>query len=165
MVTWADVAGGVSSVEHAIDPAMSAVPAGTVTGPGQAAPTIAPTEAGVLGHFGQLASDFGHGLSQEGLMGLLDPVGMMDRQEAQHELRGNDASGIATEAGLGGNTRDRDNADVQRWEHQAVGLGTHEHDATPNENAYRRARAAIGATGGATALPGDAGMAQRASYD
>jgi hypothetical protein len=83
-----------------------------------------------------------------------------------HQLRGqDDASGIATEPGLGTNTRDRDNADVQRWEHQAVGLGTHEHDATPNENAYRRARAAIGARGGATTLPGDAGMAQRASYD
>ena len=86
MVSWADVAGGISSVEHAIDPAMAEPVAGTPTGPGRAAPTIAPTSGGVFGHLGQLASDLGHGIGQEGLMGLLDPVGMMDRQQAQRDL-------------------------------------------------------------------------------
>jgi hypothetical protein len=41
---------------------------------------------GVLATLGQEAGDFTHGLEQEGLAGLLDPSGMMDRQAAQREL-------------------------------------------------------------------------------
>jgi hypothetical protein len=41
---------------------------------------------GLLGSLTQSVSDFGHGLAQEGLQGLIDPTGMMDRQLAQREL-------------------------------------------------------------------------------
>ncbi|MCA9678169.1 MAG: hypothetical protein H6708_16030 [Kofleriaceae bacterium] len=326
---------GLSSVEHAIDPAMAAVTPGQVTGPGRAAPTIDGTPEGVLGHLGQLAGDFGRGLSQEGLSGIFDPIGMLDRQEAQRELRGNfdiidpahppapgtaapnqiseeefertarlysdirldrthmhfgidemtdadqgqyqrdmmgqigrilqtgtgremidglahnpldhdltfhahrdasgaidnsnanaepttteadastpgvgasvdlninpgndstivgratdpwrdqrgdvtlfhemthawhelrgtdDASGPVTAPGLGGSTRDADRGDIQAWEHQAVGLGAHAGDTSPNENSYRRERARIGAAGGAGVVPGDVGMPLRGDY-
>jgi hypothetical protein len=328
-------AGGLSAVEHWLDPAQAEPVAGTPTGPGRTAPVIPGTEAGVLGHLGTLATDLGRGLGQEGLMGLLDPVGMMDRQQAQRELAGNfeiidpahppapgtaapnqvtqeefertarlysdirldrthmhfgigemsdadqdqyrrdmmgqmgrimqtgtgrelidglahnplghdltmhahrdstgaldmtnanaepvtgetdastpgvgsavdlninpsndhtvvsratdpwadqrgdvtlfhemthawhelrgtdDASGPVTAPGLGGSTRDADRGDIQAWEHQAVGIGSHAADTSPNENSYRRARALIGAHGGPTVVPGDVGMAQRGDY-
>ncbi len=41
---------------------------------------------GGLGDFGQTIGDFGRGLAQEGLSGLIDPKGMLDRQQAQREL-------------------------------------------------------------------------------
>jgi len=44
------------------------------------------SDGSVLGGIGQFVGDFGRGLSQEGLGGLLDPAGMMDRQNAQREL-------------------------------------------------------------------------------
>lgn len=40
-----------------------------------------------FGTLGQTIGDLGRGLGQEGLSGLLDPSGMMDRQAAQRELR------------------------------------------------------------------------------
>jgi NleD-like pathogen effector protein (putative zinc metallopeptidase) len=40
-----------------------------------------------FGQMGQTLGDLGRGLSQEGLGGVLDPAGMMDRQAAQRELR------------------------------------------------------------------------------
>jgi len=48
-----------------------------------------PEDAGPLGGLpgiGQMVGDFGRGLSEEGLTGLLDPSGMLDRQAAQREL-------------------------------------------------------------------------------
>jgi Effector protein len=329
-MSWQGAAEGISSVEHWLDPALAEPVAGTPTGPGRTAPVIPGTQAGVMGHLGQLAGDLGRGLGQEGLMGLLDPVGMLDRQEAQRELRGNfdiidpahppaagtaapnqiseeefertarlysdirldrthmhfgvdemteadqgqyrrdtmgnigrilqtgtgremvdglahnplghdltfhanydssgalnmnsantepttnehdastpgvgadvdmninptlhytgagwrdrrgdvvtfhemthayhelrgtdDASGPVTAAGLGGSMRDANRGNVQAWEHQAVGIGTHAGDATPNENKYRAERAQIGAHGGATVVPDDVGMPQRIDY-
>lgn len=41
----------------------------------------------IMGTIGQTIGDLGRGLSQEGLSGVLDPAGMMDRQAAQRELR------------------------------------------------------------------------------
>src|SRR5690606_27378866 len=52
------------------------------------------------------------------------------------------------EAGLDGTERDANDGGIQRWEHQAVGLGNHEHVTGPTENRYRRERAQIGAAGG-----------------
>lgn len=43
-------------------------------------------ETSLLGRLGQTLGDFGRGVSQEGLGGMLDPRGMMDRQAAQREL-------------------------------------------------------------------------------
>ncbi len=48
-----------------------------------------PDDAGPLGGIpgiGQTIGDFGRGLADEGLAGLLDPAGMLDRQAAQREL-------------------------------------------------------------------------------
>jgi hypothetical protein len=42
---------------------------------------------GILATLGQEAGDFVHGMEQEGISGLLDPAGMMDRQAAQRELQ------------------------------------------------------------------------------
>jgi hypothetical protein len=41
-----------------------------------------------FGRLGQGIGDVGRGLSQEGLGGILDPFGMMDRQQAQRDLSG-----------------------------------------------------------------------------
>jgi hypothetical protein len=41
---------------------------------------------GLWGQVGQFVGDVGRGLSQEGIGGLLDPGGMMDRQQAQRDL-------------------------------------------------------------------------------
>ena len=41
---------------------------------------------GLFGQVGQFIGDVGRGLSQEGIGGLFDPVGMMDRQQAQRDL-------------------------------------------------------------------------------
>ena len=46
--------------------------------------TTAPPESNA---FGQTLGDFGRGLAQEGLSGLIDPAGMLDRQAAQRELQ------------------------------------------------------------------------------
>ncbi|MCB9559182.1 MAG: hypothetical protein H6709_23955 [Kofleriaceae bacterium] len=89
MTDWQWWADGIGAVEHAIDPALAEPVANTPTGPGRGAPSIAGTEDGVLGHAGQLLADLGRGLGQEGWLGLLDPVGLLDRQQAQRELRGN----------------------------------------------------------------------------
>ncbi len=40
------------------------------------------------GSIGQGIGDFGRGLSQEGIGGILDPGGMLDRQQAQRDLAG-----------------------------------------------------------------------------
>jgi hypothetical protein len=42
----------------------------------------------VMGGLGQSVGDFGRGMLQEGVLGLLDPQGMMDRQAVERELRG-----------------------------------------------------------------------------
>ena len=44
------------------------------------------SDGSLLGDIGQTIGDFGRGISQEGLAGLLDPSGMMDRQDAQRDL-------------------------------------------------------------------------------
>ena len=94
-----------------------------------------------------------------------DVIMFHEMTHAYHELRGtDDNSGIVTGPGLGGSMHDANLGNVQSWEHQAVGIGTHEHDTTPNENAYRAERARIGAHGGATVVPGDVGMPQRVDY-
>lgn len=46
----------------------------------------APQPDSVFGRIGQGIGDFGRGLQQEGLSGLLDPAGMIDRQQAQRDL-------------------------------------------------------------------------------
>jgi NleD-like pathogen effector protein (putative zinc metallopeptidase) len=43
-------------------------------------------QTSLFGRVGQTLGDLGRGLSQEGVGGLLDPAGMMDRQAAQREL-------------------------------------------------------------------------------
>ncbi len=70
----------------------------------------------------------------------------------------------AGEAGLDGTERDANRGDIQRWEHQAVGLGRHRNDAGPNENRYRRERAEIGAAGGPGVVEGDVNMPERGHY-
>lgn len=57
----------------------------TAESPQQCAPEDA-GPLGMLGQFGQTVGDFGRGLSQEGLSGLLDPSGMLDRMDAQRDL-------------------------------------------------------------------------------
>lgn len=47
---------------------------------------LAAGETSLLGSLGQTVGDLTRGVSQEGLGGLLDPTGMMDRQAAQREL-------------------------------------------------------------------------------
>ncbi len=68
---------------------------GLVAGRDYSAPTAeqpqmcTPEDAGPLGGIpgiGQTIGDFGRGLAEEGLSGLLDPSGMLDRQAAQREL-------------------------------------------------------------------------------
>ena len=55
----------------------------------QGAPRGGQSDGTFLGDLGQTLGDVGRGLSQEGLGGLFDPSGMMDRQSAQRELAGN----------------------------------------------------------------------------
>ena len=112
-----------------------------------------------------------------------DVVMAHEMTHALHQVRGDeDQSGPVQpgEQGLNGSNRDANAGNIQRWEHQAVGLGNHGNDTTPNENAYRAERAMIGTAGGAGAvhtLPGDianmfgvnwgtndANMAQRGAY-
>lgn len=50
------------------------------------APAQAPQPHDPLSQIGQTVGDLGRGLAQEGLAGLLDPVGMMDRMQAQRDL-------------------------------------------------------------------------------
>ncbi|MGN6104042.1 MAG: M91 family zinc metallopeptidase [Kofleriaceae bacterium] len=64
-----------------VHPDPEALPSGS-TSPVQAGGLTAPPQSPV----GQFLGDLGHGLSQEGLSGLLDPAGMIDRQRAQREL-------------------------------------------------------------------------------
>jgi len=45
-----------------------------------------PQPTSLWGRIGQGVGDLGRGLSQEGLGGVLDPQGMMDRQQAQRDL-------------------------------------------------------------------------------
>jgi hypothetical protein len=73
---------GVSDFVHGFegDPAMYAN-----GGPHPAAQAQHPD--GVLATLGQEAGDFLHGFEQEGIGGLLDASGMMDRQAAQRELK------------------------------------------------------------------------------
>lgn len=52
----------------------------------QGAPLPHTSDGSLLGDVGQTLGDVGRGLSQEGIFGLLDPVGMMDRQDAQRDL-------------------------------------------------------------------------------
>jgi hypothetical protein len=47
---------------------------------------VAEEPEGVWDRIGQSVGDFHHGLAQEGASGLLDPSGMMDRQQAQRDL-------------------------------------------------------------------------------
>jgi hypothetical protein len=44
------------------------------------------SDGSFFGDVGQFVGDIGRGLSQEGIGGLLDPFGMMDRQDAQRDL-------------------------------------------------------------------------------
>jgi hypothetical protein len=60
-----------------------------VTGPNLPAPAVPQTDAQAKGVLGQGIGDFTSGLMQEGIGGLFDIGGMMDRQEAQRELAGN----------------------------------------------------------------------------
>jgi len=46
-------------------------------------------DSSLLGQAGQTIDDLGRGLQQEGIFGLFDIGGMLDRQEAQRELAGN----------------------------------------------------------------------------
>lgn len=71
----------------------------------------------------------------------------------------------AGETGLDGTQRDaNDPGGIQRWEHQAVGLGNHQNDTGPNENRYRRERAQLGAAGGPGIVAGDVNMPERGHY-
>jgi hypothetical protein len=63
---------------HMTDPADETKDAATA----KAGSAMANSDNGLLGTVG----DFVHGVSQEGVGGLLDMDGMMDRQKAQHEL-------------------------------------------------------------------------------
>jgi len=54
--------------------------------PGEGPAAESQRPAGLFGRIGQTIGDLGRGLSQEGLGGLLDPMGMLDRQQAQREL-------------------------------------------------------------------------------
>ncbi len=59
-----------------------------VTADSANAPAAAAQPSSFFGRLGQGVGDFGRGLSQEGLGGVLDPFGMMDRQQAQRDLDG-----------------------------------------------------------------------------
>lgn len=59
-----------------------------VTAESANAPAAAAQPDSFFGRLGQTVGDIGRGLSQEGLSGLLDPAGMMDRQQAQRDLAG-----------------------------------------------------------------------------
>ena len=86
---WLDMAKEVMGLQHEADPAQMVVPPGGVTGPNLPAPAMPQTDAAGKGVLGQTLGDFGSGLMQEGLGGLFDITGMLDRQEAQRELAGN----------------------------------------------------------------------------
>lgn len=49
-------------------------------------PLFEAPEMGLWDRIGQGVGDFGRGLAQEGISGLLDPVGLLDRQQAQRDL-------------------------------------------------------------------------------
>lgn len=53
--------------------------------PGEGPATEANAE-GLWGRIGQTVGDIGRGISQEGIGGVLDPLGMLDRQQAQRDL-------------------------------------------------------------------------------
>jgi hypothetical protein len=96
-----------------------------------------------------------------------DVVLFHELSHAYHQVHGTeDQSGVVQpgEQGLNGSTRDADRGDIQRWEHQAVGLGLHAGDTTPNENRYRSERNLIGLIGAQGALADDRDMAQRGAY-
>jgi len=54
----------------------------------QGRPIAPATDGSFLGNMGQTLGDLGRGISSEGILGLLDPVGMMDRAAAHRELAG-----------------------------------------------------------------------------
>lgn len=79
-----------------------------------------------------------------------DVVLFHELTHALHQVRGTeDQSGKVTRR----EDRRDANQNIERWEHQAVGLGRHRRDRTPNENAYRRERAQIGASGTGAITP------------
>lgn len=68
---------------------------------------------GFLGSFGHTLGQIGRGVQQEGLMGaLLDPSGMMDRQDAQEELA--DRFNITEEGGENNNVTQEQFRDIAR---------------------------------------------------
>ncbi|MGE5183961.1 MAG: M91 family zinc metallopeptidase [Acidobacteriota bacterium] len=88
------VSGAVHGVENTAHNAATSVSSWLGTGPnthdaatahgGDALHSDAPTS--LWGRIGQGIGDFGRGVRQEGLRGLLDPSGMLDRQLAQRQL-------------------------------------------------------------------------------
>ena len=101
-----------------------------------------------------------------------DVVLYHELSHARHQVLGTeDQSGAVGPGEVGADGTARDGAtnaagttNIQRWEHQAVGLGNHLNDTGPNENRYRRERAEIGATGGPGVVEGDVNMPQRDHY-
>ena len=75
---------------HAVQAAGGMVAGRDYSAPSASQPQMcSPEDAGPLGFLGgigQTIGDLGRGLSQEGLSGLFDPSGMLDRQGAQREL-------------------------------------------------------------------------------
>lgn len=80
------------TVQHALHPNPGTLPSGShspVQQGGLTAPGITGANPGsLLSRIGQGIGDIGRGISQEGLGGLVDPAGIIDRQRAQRELAG-----------------------------------------------------------------------------
>lgn len=87
MFGWMEPLAGVVAAQQAqqqsAHEAIHGAPAPVAQGD---APRDAPASPGLLGSMMQSITDLGRGIGQEGLAGVLDPQGMLDRQAAQREL-------------------------------------------------------------------------------
>ncbi len=94
-----------------------------------------------------------------------DVVMFHEMTHAYHQMHGTYDSSAVAEPGLGGSMKDSQ-SQIERGEHQAVGLGAYQYDKfnLPTENSYRAERAMIGAHARRGVVDGDVDMPLRTNY-